>query len=339
MARPIVNPGNIDFDSAGRRDYFVRFEHPTLWAEYLMPVTVFVGPEAQKGHGVIAIGATHGNEYEGPTAIRHLASEIRPENVRGRIVLIPTLNVPAFNAGVRDTPDDGKNLNRVFPGDAAGSITSKFADFIYTHVFPQVHVVLDIHSGGDVARFELVTSFHHVENAEQHRAMEETARGFGARFTMKYQNGTPGLLTATAERLGKITIGSEFGWGCAINTQGVSMTRQGILTAAIRHEQLRGEVPPNQHFAREKQILVDNSELSCYVNAPFDGHFEPTCYCGDFVKAKQRIGYHHDWNHIDSAPAEVLAPHDGYVICQAWKAKVIRGQVVSVVSRPVPWSN
>jgi len=333
-----VSTTNVDFNTPGRRDYFVRFEHPTLWGEYLVPVTVLVGPEAQPGRGVVAIGATHGNEYEGPVALKHLCREIQTEDVRGRIILIPTLNVPAFNANQRDTPDDGKNLNRVFPGERAGSITSRFADFVMTQIFPQVHVVIDIHSGGEVARFALLTSFHHVEDKAQHRAMEETARNFGSRFTMKYQNNTPGLLTSTAERLGKITIGSEFGWGSAVNAEGVSMTRQGVLSACIGHEQLRGTLPKNRHAPRSEQILVDNSDLSCYVAAPFEGHFEPIVNCGDLVKPRQKIGLLHDFNRIDDPPCDVLAPHDGYVICQAWRTKVMRGQVVTVVSVPVPWS-
>jgi N-alpha-acetyl-L-2,4-diaminobutyrate deacetylase len=115
------------------------------------------------------------------------------------------------------------------------------------------------------------------------------------------------------------------------------MARQGILTAAIVHEQLAGEIPRNRHWAPNEQILVDNSELSCYVPAEFDGHFEPTVPCGERVSKGQRIALLHDFNRIDEAPAEIVAPHDGFVICQAWQAKVFRGQVISVVSVPRPW--
>lgn len=337
MKRQIVAPTGIDFTSPGRRDYFVRFEHPTYWGDYLVPVTVFAGREQVPGRGVVAIGATHGNEYEGPVAIKHLLDEIQTERVRGRLILIPTLNVSAFNAGVRDTPDDGVNLNRAFPGDERGSITQRIAHFVSSTIFPQVHVVLDIHSGGQVARFTPVTSFHHVSDVKQRREMERTARGFGARFTMNYQNNTPGLLTSMAERLGKITIGSEFGWGNSVLAEGVSMARQGILTAAIVQEQLQGDIPRNQHWASAEQTLVDNSELSCYVPATFDGHFEPTVTCGERVSKGQRIALLHDFNRIDEPPREIIAPHDGFVICQAWAAKVFRGQVISVVSIPRPW--
>src|SRR5690348_9459535 len=98
MNRTIVAPDAVDVNSPGRRDYFVELEHPSIWGHYLIPVTVMVGPKAEPGRGLLATGATHGNEYEGPIALRHLLNEIAPSDVLGRIIIVPVLNVPAFRA-------------------------------------------------------------------------------------------------------------------------------------------------------------------------------------------------------------------------------------------------
>jgi N-alpha-acetyl-L-2,4-diaminobutyrate deacetylase len=45
---------------------------------------------------------------------------------------------------------------------------------------------------------------------------------------MVYQNVTPGLLPSEAERLGKITVGTELGWGRSVNPEGVRYGRQGV---------------------------------------------------------------------------------------------------------------
>ena len=37
-----------------------------------MPLTVMVGPDANPGEGLVAFGSNHGNEYEGPVALKHL---------------------------------------------------------------------------------------------------------------------------------------------------------------------------------------------------------------------------------------------------------------------------
>ena len=121
MTRQIVRPDKLDLESPGRRDYWVALEHDTLWGDHLIPLTVFVGPKARAGKGLVAFGANHGNEYEGPMALKRLMNEIRIEDVLGRIILIPVLNPAAFGAGTRDsTLDDGVNLNRAFV-DGAGT--------------------------------------------------------------------------------------------------------------------------------------------------------------------------------------------------------------------------
>src|SRR6185369_13645391 len=112
--------------------------------------------------------------------------------------------------------DDGVNLNRAFV-DGAGKtaalagITHRIAAFVRQYIWPRVHVVLDLHAGGDVARFALCASFHPVDDPLLSGKIEDTARWFGTPCVMVYQNLTPGLLPSEAERLGKITVGTELG--------------------------------------------------------------------------------------------------------------------------------
>ena len=66
-----------------------------------------------------------------------------------------------------------------------------------------------LHSSGEALCFPPLVSFRHVRDPSRRREMESAARGFGTRYTMIYQDTTAGLLTSTAERLVKITIGSS----------------------------------------------------------------------------------------------------------------------------------
>jgi predicted deacylase len=337
MTRAIASAETIDFQSPGRRDYFVKLEHTTLWAHHLIPVTVIVGKDAKPGKGLVAIGSTHGDEMEGPVAIKHLLRDIRTEDVLGRIILIPVLNVMAFRANRRESPDDGINLNRAFPGDAKGSVTYRLADFVTRFIFPQVHVCLDIHAGGEVARFPATANIHFMKDPAQRRAMEEAARGFGTKFIMVYQNLTQGLLTALAEDLGKVIVGTEMGWGRAVQAGGVSMSKQGVVNAAIRNGQLRGEVVDRNYPAAE-QVMVDTSDPASNFFAPYDAVFEPTVELGQKVKKGERLAFLHDYDRIDEAPLELVAPHDGYIICQAWNSRVIQGQVITQIGKPMEWT-
>jgi N2-acetyl-L-2,4-diaminobutanoate deacetylase len=339
--RIIVQPHRLDLESPGRRDYWVALEHDSIWGDHLMPLTVFVGPKARAGEGLVAFGANHGNEYEGPIAIKHLLREIDIGSVEGRLILIPVLNPPAFLAGTREsTLDDGVNLNRAFVEGAGvtpalAGITHRIAAFVRTFIWPHVHVVIDLHSGGNVARFALCASYHPPENPDAGATIAETARWFGTPVVMVYQNATPGLLPSEAERLGKITVGTELGWGCAVNTDGVRYGRHGVLAAAIRHGQLRGQITPIGHHQDGTQKTLEIVDRECFVTAPFAGHYEPLIDCGARVKRGTTIGLLHDFDHLDAEPWPAVAALDGVVLVQAWVAPVPRGQHIAVVGREV----
>lgn len=343
MPRLVVQPEQLDFETPGRRDYWVALEHGTMWGAYLIPVTVLVGTKAQPGRGVVAFGSTHGNEYEGPVAIKQLLHEIALDCVLGRIILVPVLNPEAFRTGTRDSLGaDGVNLNRAFVEGAGrkpelAGITHRIADFVRRSIWPHAHVVLDLHSGGTQIRFDLCSSFHPIDDPAQAKAIAETARWFGVPLVMIYQNRTPGLLTSEAERLGKITVGTELGWGEAVNAHGVRYGKQGVLAAAIQHGQLAGEIRPIGHHADGTQKCAAIVDFDCYVPAPFDGHYEEVIGCGTRVKRGEVVGRLHDFERIDEPAWPVTAPIDGIIGGQSWPARVRQGQFILCVGEEQPW--
>jgi predicted deacylase len=341
MTRVVVRPGQLDLDSPGRRDYWVALEHDSIWGDHLIPLSVMVGPRAAPHQGLVAFGSNHGNEYEGPVAIKHLLREINPADVLGRIILIPVLNPGAFRAGTRESVlDDGVNLNRAFVEGAGvtsalGGITHRIAAFVRQWIWPRVHVVIDLHSGGDVARFALCANYHEIDDPSLSEKIEETARWFGTPFLMIYQDLTPGLLPSEAERLGKITIGTELGWGRAVCAEGVRHGRQGVLAALIHHGQLSGQIEPIAYHKAGTQRKLRMVERDCFTVAPFPGHYEPLVQCGTRVGQGETVGLLHDFDHIDELPWPATAGVDGVVLAQAWIAPVRQGQHIVVVGREV----
>jgi N2-acetyl-L-2,4-diaminobutanoate deacetylase len=335
--RLIARPAALDLESPGRRDYWVALEHDSIWGDHLIPLSVFVGPQAEPGRGLVAFGSTHGNEYEGPVALKHLVHELDPADALGRVILVPVLNPAAFKAGTRDSVGaDGVNLNRAFVSGAGrtpgiAGITHRIADFVRSAIWPHVHVVIDLHSGGMVGRFLLCTSFHPIEDPAQGALIEETARLFGTPLVMTYQNETPGLLTSEAERLGKITVGTELGYGCSVNADGVRYAKHGVRMAAIRHGQWRGTVTQIGHQAAGTQLMASMVDRECFTLAPFAGHYEPLLACGDAVQPGDTVGLLHDFDRFDLPPHPIRAGRAGIVICQAWAAPVPQGQHVLVV--------
>jgi predicted deacylase len=220
---------------------------------------------------------------------------------------------------------------------ALAGISHRIAAFVRGFIWPMVHVVIDLHAGGSVARFARGTSYHLVDDPEQGRLIERTARWFGTPIVIAYQNETPGLLPSEAERLGKIAIGGEFGWGAAVSAEGVRYARHGVMAAAVHLGQVRGRIERIAHHADGTQTLAAMVDRECFTVAPFDGHFEPVVECGARVAAGTVVGWLHDFQRIDLDPWAVRAGVDGVVIAQAWGAVVRQGQHIAIVGRVLPW--
>src|SRR5438105_4973179 len=144
---------SLEFDKPGKSQGFLQapYSHNLGgWANVLIPITII---SRGKGPTVLAMGGNHGDEYQGQIAIMKLARELTPEMVSGRLILIPSLNFPAARAGTRLSPLDGQNLNRAFPGQPEGAVTSQIAHYLTTVLFPLADVVIDIHSGGRSMEF------------------------------------------------------------------------------------------------------------------------------------------------------------------------------------------
>jgi len=94
------------------------------WANYFIPIAVI-----KKGSGptVLLSGGNHGDEYEGQVTLLNLVRDLHPDQVQGRLIILPMLNRPACVAGTRLSPLDGRNMNRAFPGQRNDSITGMIA--------------------------------------------------------------------------------------------------------------------------------------------------------------------------------------------------------------------
>jgi predicted deacylase len=123
-----------------------------------MPSSGAIGIPVVVAHGttdgpvVVVDAATHGDEYEGTLSLLHLMREVDPSHLRGTLIGVPVLNGPSFDAEVRGNPLERHHydLNRAFPGEAAGSITQRIAAKYFTEIVKRANVVISLHGGGNV---------------------------------------------------------------------------------------------------------------------------------------------------------------------------------------------
>src|SRR5258708_6640670 len=100
------------------------------------------------GPVLLVNGATHGDEYEGPTLLQQWVQNWKPRNLRGAAVFVPVLNEVAFFAGARCRPDDGANLARSFPGRRRGTPTERLPLLFDKQMLAQPTHYVSLHTAG-----------------------------------------------------------------------------------------------------------------------------------------------------------------------------------------------
>ncbi len=335
MIADITPVSQVEWERPGARYYHVPFTLDHTWGRVRVPL--YVACAAQPGPTIVAIGGTHGDEYEGPVGLKNLIQGLDPARLAaGRLIVLPTLNVPAFRAARRDSPLDGENMNRVFPGDANGTITQRIAHFMTTEVLARADVVIDLHSGG--TGFEIIRcmSFHQVDDPAAYARFRETALLFGTPFVMIYTGGMgTGLLTEEAEAMGKVTIGSELGYGASTDLDGVRWAHHGTLNVMRHYGLLDEPVVDLTAPGLDRQRVVSATDIDRYVTAPVSGISEPLVPIGAFVREGQPVARIHDFERFDEPPVEILADGDGHVMCRKFRAATEQGEVVMVIAEEV----
>ncbi len=113
-----------------------------------IPVIVINGADA--GPCLWINAAIHGDEPEGTLTCHSLARQVKPASLAGTLVLVPAMNVPAFEAGQRGNPLDtfSYDLNRIYPGRAEGYLTERLAWAHSQWMTSVADMEISIHSGG-----------------------------------------------------------------------------------------------------------------------------------------------------------------------------------------------
>lgn len=175
-----------------------------------IPVTLICG--ALEGETALIIGGLHNAEYVGIQAAMELADEIDPGKVKGNLIIIRLLNRTGFEHRTMSVVyEDGKNLNRIFPGRQDGTVADRIA-WTLEHVFlSQADYLIDLHSGDGFER--LVSYVYYVAAAdpkvrEKSRAMAEMAH---VNYIVGSQTVSGGAYNYAAGKLGIPSILLERG--------------------------------------------------------------------------------------------------------------------------------
>lgn len=322
---------DIDFDRDGKQITRLRVpwsRNRSAWGSAQVPIAVIKNGE---GPTVLFTAGAHGDELEGPLALSRLVREIDPADVRGRIIVVPTMNVPAVRESTRLCPVDGLDLNRSFPGSRNGTYTPMMTHFIATELVPRADVVMDMHSGGFSLWFTPCVIVHHLPDAEMGRRSMAALRAFGAPLGMVLRElDDAGQLDTFVEERGTLFLTTELAGGGQVTRDAVRIGHQGAWNV-LAHFGLVAEDHPMAGREPTRRI-VEVPDHECYVLAPDDGVFEPFIELGDEVKAGEPVGQLVFLTDLARDPIPLTAQRGGTVVCKRAPGRAEAGDTLAVMA-------
>ena len=325
---------SIDFEKEGTQQGYLRVPHSrnsSAWGSVLLPLTVI---KHGTGPTIFFVGGNHGGEYEGPVSLMKLSRELQPEEVQGRVIIMPALNLPAVVAGQRVSPIDGKDMNRVFPGAWNGTISQVIAHYVSTVLLPMCDAVIDLHSGGYSLSLIPYMSMHYLADEIQTQQTLAAMQAFQAPVSLIIKEiSGEGLLDYTVERMGKIFLCAELGSAGTLSAQVVKITDLGLRNLLKHFKLVEGEIMTREAQGLSPSRLMEVPEPENYHPALANGIYESFYELGDWVEAGSPLGQIHFIQNIAWAPEPVIAQRAGMLLCTRGPGFVEIGDCVAVVAR------
>ena len=219
-----------------------------------IPVHLFAGAEA--GPTLLVQGAIHGGEVIGSIAILNFIQKLNPKTIKGNVIAVPVVNRAGFELGERGSRIDGKDISRLFPGKANGSISDQIAHVYFEEVIRQANVMVDFHAGARTA-YERYVLFSAENDPNKLSDIEKMRRklvvAFGLDQAAFFPPGTFGANQAkeAIEGAGVAQITLEFGGGTGWFKNGADNVRdaeRGIWNIMKSMRMIDGDFESDGHL-------------------------------------------------------------------------------------------
>jgi len=269
-----------------------------------LPIVLVNGAGGGRRVGITA--GIHGAEYVSIAALRRVVMELDPARLRGSIVAVLTANPAAFAArSIYLNPLDRQNLNRVFPGDPAGSASQRLAAWLDQNVITGADLFIDMHCGD---MNEALVSFTGMELTGE-PAVDALSRRVADAYGLDFLviGPLPGSTTTAAATRGIAAVLGEVGglgqWPEADVGRHAAGLRRALVAAGV--------LPPSAATgpAGGSSTLLTQE---AWLRSDVSGYWHPRIAVGERVTAGQPLGEVRDA--FGTVLRSVDAPIDGVIL-------------------------
>lgn len=245
-----------------------------------IPITIINGHE--DGPTLFITAGIHGGEYPGIAAME-LGRDIEPEHLSGGLIMMHPVNIQGFWARREFiVPEDGKNLNRIFPGNPLGTLSDKTAYLISNNFFPIADFYVDMHSGDIHESLHPYVYYPGQPTPE----IEQKSRSIANVLDMEYMvrsMATGGAYNYAASQ-GLPSILIERGGAGLCLREDIDAYKNDIYNIMNKLKMTSMPVKPRRHIPSdvENLIYLETMEAGCWMHH---------VHSGDFVEEGQILGH------------------------------------------------
>lgn len=267
-----------------------------------VPLCGYRAAGSRPGPHVLITAGIHGSEYPGILAARALKSFLAETEIAGTVTVLPLCNPTALKERAKAVfPEDGQNLNRMFPGRPDGSASEKTA-WAITGLQDEADFYVDLH-GGDL--FEMLSPYVYVPGNCAPR-VTETARAAAQVLDVPVRvlsQASTGAYNSAALR-GTPALLIERG-ACGLwSPEEVDAYLRDIKALLSHLGVIEGEAAVNEAQREAPQ--------AAYLSHDEFGLWFPLVKAGDEVRRGDLLGHLEDFD--GNTLAQITAPQDGRIL-------------------------
>ncbi len=270
----------------------------------------------QPGPTVLVTAGIHNAEYVGIQAAIELSNELDTDRLCGNVIIVPLANRSGFeNRTMSRVFEDGKNLNRVFPGDPQGSESELLAYMLFEVFIKNADAYIDLHCGDGYET--LVPYCYYVGDTPAEETAKRMVECVNVKYVVRSRCRTGGAYNlASVNGIPSVLI--ERGQLSLFSREEIEADKADVRNILRCLGVLKGEC-----MSYPKQELYEYND-----DAPCTGCWYPERKAGDrFVKG-EKLGEIRDY--FGRSLFTEFAPADGVLLYQTASLNIIeKGPMVS----------